>query len=153
MFPVRFCLPIGQLLLCQAFPVYIAYLVLRRLIIWPFILSPLRKLPGPPVGNLILGQTRTIMNSETGLPQREWVKRYGPVVRIIGPVGVERLIFMKPEALHQILVKDWLQYPRVSIDFHHVIGGLMHVMVARISPEYPRISHRIWAVDRHWRRT
>ncbi|KAL9708590.1 hypothetical protein Ac2012v2_008259 [Leucoagaricus gongylophorus] len=92
--------------------VYLVYLILRRLIIWPFFLSPLRKLPGPPVGNLILGQSRTIINSETGIPQREWVKQYGPIVRIVGPVGVERLMFMKPEALHQILVKDWLQYPR-----------------------------------------
>ncbi|KAF5363349.1 hypothetical protein D9756_000261 [Leucocoprinus leucothites] len=91
---------------------YVAYLILRRLIIWPFVLSPLRKLPGPPVGNLILGQSRTIINSETGIPQREWVKKYGPVVRMVGPVGVERLIFMEPEYLHQILVKDWLQYPR-----------------------------------------
>lgn len=105
------------------------------------------------MGNLILGQVRTILSSETGAPQREWVKQYGPVVRMIGPVGVERLMFMKPEALHQILVKDWLQYPRVSIYFHHVIGEPMHVISARISPPYPWISDRIWAVDRHWRRT
>ncbi|KAF9448070.1 cytochrome P450 [Macrolepiota fuliginosa MF-IS2] len=91
---------------------YIVYLILRRLVIWPLFLSPLRKVPGPPLGNLILGQSRTIVQSETGIPQREWVKKYGPVVRIVGPVGVERLIFMEPDTLHQILVKDWLQYPQ-----------------------------------------
>jgi hypothetical protein len=41
------------------------------------------------------------------------VKQYGPVVRVVGAIGIERMIFMKPEALHQILVKEWLQYPRV----------------------------------------
>lgn len=54
-----------------------------------------------------------MFNYETGIVQREWVKKYGPVVRVVGPVGVERLIFMTPEALHQILVKGWLDYPRV----------------------------------------
>ncbi|KAJ3575027.1 hypothetical protein NP233_g1369 [Leucocoprinus birnbaumii] len=91
---------------------YVTYLILHRLILWPFVFSPLRKLPGPPVGHLILGQSRQIITSESGIPQREWVKKYGPVVRMVGPVGIERLMFLEPEALHQILVKDWLQYPR-----------------------------------------
>jgi hypothetical protein len=34
---------------------------------------------------------------------------------MVGPVGIERLMLLKPEALHQILTKDWLQYPRVSV--------------------------------------
>ena len=147
--PVRPCFLQVQVLDCHALSVYLVYLILRRLIIWPFFLSPLRKLPGPPVGNLILGQSRTIINSETGIPQREWVKQYGPIVRIVGPVGVERLMFMKPEALHQILVKDWLQYPRVSLFFHHAIRELMHIIVARIYPQYSWNSDRIWTVDRH----
>ncbi|KAG6857715.1 hypothetical protein H0H87_004131 [Tephrocybe sp. NHM501043] len=54
----------------------------------------------------------TIINGEAGIPQREWVKKHGPVVRVVGPVGVERLIFMKPDALHKILVSDWVDYPR-----------------------------------------
>lgn len=51
--------------------------------------------------------------SEACILKREWVKQYGPVVRIPGSIGAELLLFMKPEALHQILVADWLQYPRV----------------------------------------
>jgi len=102
--------------------------------------------------NLILGELPSVLNNEPGIIQREWVKQYGPVVRTVGPVGVERLMFIKPEALHQILVKDW-QNPRVSIYFHHVVGEPIHVIVARISLPYPWISDRIWAVGPHWRRT
>ncbi|KAG5342648.1 hypothetical protein C0989_010616 [Termitomyces sp. Mn162] len=46
------------------------------------------------------------------LLKRGWVKKYGPIVRAVGPFGIERLIFMKPEALHKILVSDWVDYPR-----------------------------------------
>ncbi|KAG6879651.1 hypothetical protein C0992_000093 [Termitomyces sp. T32_za158] len=72
-------------------------------------------------GHPIFGQSLVIVRSESGIPQREWVKQYGPVVRIVGPVGIERLIFMKPEALHHILVKHWLEYPRPSF-LRHILG-------------------------------
>lgn len=54
-----------------------------------------------------------MVSREAGIPQQEWVAKHGPVVRVVGPVGIERMIFTKPEALHQILVRDWLDYPRV----------------------------------------
>ena len=91
----------------------LGYLLVHRLWIWPFFLSPLRSIPGPPLGHPIFGQSLVIVRSESGIPQREWVKQYGSVIRIVGPVGIERLIFMKPDALHHILVKHWLEYPRV----------------------------------------
>ncbi|CAA7259771.1 unnamed protein product [Cyclocybe aegerita] len=91
---------------------YGIYLLCHKLFLWPYFLSPLRQVPGPPLGHPVFGQSGTIIRSETGIPQREWVKKYGPVVRVIGPVGIERMIFMRPEALHQMLVKDWLEYPR-----------------------------------------
>ena len=99
---------------CRVYEAYVAYLIIHRLFLWPYLLSPLRKIPGPPLGNPILGQSPTIIKSESGIPQREWVKQYGPVVRVVGPIGIERIIFTKPEALHQILVTDWVDYPRVS---------------------------------------
>lgn len=116
---VRFCKAswVYELISCAyllAAPGYGIYKAVHRLYLWPRFLSPLKNVPGPPLGNIFVGQSPTIIKNETGIPQREWVKQYGPVVRIVGPVGIERLIFMKPEALHQILVKDWLDYPRVS---------------------------------------
>ncbi|GLB37392.1 putative cytochrome p450 [Lyophyllum shimeji] len=89
-----------------------AYLIFHRLILYPYFLSPVRHLPGPPLGHPIYGQFPAIINGEAGIPQREWVKEHGPVVRAVGPIGIERLIFMKPEALHKILVSDWVDYPR-----------------------------------------
>jgi hypothetical protein len=95
--------------------VYLTYRVVYRLFLWRYIFSPLRSVPGPPLGHPILGQSLTIAVSESCIPNREWVKQYGPIVRIPGPIGSELLIFMRPDALHQILVKDWLDYPRVRL--------------------------------------
>lgn len=84
-----------------------------RLYVYPRYLSPLRTIPGPPLGSLISGQFTYILREEAGIPQREWVKKHGPAVRVVGPVGVERVIFVSEEALHKILVSDWTDYPRV----------------------------------------
>jgi hypothetical protein len=96
---------------------YAAYLFLYRVVLYPWLyprfLSPLRNVPGPPLGNPLLGHYLTIVRSESCIPQREWVKAYGPVVRMMGILGKERLLFLSPEALQQIIVKDWLEYPRV----------------------------------------
>ncbi|KAF7967470.1 hypothetical protein HWV62_34115 [Athelia sp. TMB] len=70
------------------------------------------RLQGPPLGNPILGQFGNIIRGEAGIVQREWSKQYGPVVRAVGPFGIERLMFMKPEAMQKILVSDWVEYPR-----------------------------------------
>ncbi|KII92067.1 hypothetical protein PLICRDRAFT_50496 [Plicaturopsis crispa FD-325 SS-3] len=91
---------------------YVVYRVVYRIFLWPYVLSPLRKVPGPPLGNPLVGQFPAIIHGESGIPQRDWVKQYGPVVRVVGPVGVERLIFMRPEALSRILVGGWIDFPR-----------------------------------------
>jgi len=54
------------------------------------------------------------MRGEAGTPQRAWVKEHGPLVRVVSPFGMGRLIVMKPEALHKILVNDWVDYPWVG---------------------------------------
>ena len=93
---------------------YALWKITYQLYIYPRFLSPLRGLPGPPLGSIIRGQFGEIISGEAGIPQRAWVKQYGPVVRVVGPIGIERLIFMNPEAMHKILVTDWTDYPRVS---------------------------------------
>ncbi|KAF8639028.1 hypothetical protein AX17_001780 [Amanita inopinata Kibby_2008] len=91
---------------------FLTCVALYRLIIYPYFFSPLRSVPGPPLGHLIFGQYPTIIKGEAGIPQRGWVKGFGPVVRAVGPFGVERLIFTRPEALQKILSSDWIDYPR-----------------------------------------
>ncbi|KAE9404290.1 cytochrome P450 [Gymnopus androsaceus JB14] len=111
--------------------VFIVYFILHKLYIYPFLLSPLRNVPGPSLGHPLWGQFPKVINSESGLPQREWVKQYGPVVRVIGPVGLDRLMLLKPEALHKMMVADWLDYPRPGFlrkVLGHVTGyGLLTV--------------------------
>ncbi|KAK0443842.1 cytochrome P450 [Armillaria borealis] len=82
------------------------------LLVYPRWISPLRAFPGPPLGGIIKGQFPVIMNGEAGVPQCQWIAEYGPIVRVVGPIGIERLIVASPEALHRILVTNWADYPR-----------------------------------------
>ncbi|KAF9057557.1 cytochrome P450 [Panaeolus papilionaceus] len=91
---------------------YLVYLFVYKVWIWPHFLSPLRKVPGPPLGNIIFGQSPNIIRSEVGTNEKKWVRQYGPTIRIVGAFGTERMLFLSPEALRQVLVKDWLEYPR-----------------------------------------
>ncbi|KAH7099379.1 cytochrome P450 [Auriculariales sp. MPI-PUGE-AT-0066] len=96
--------------------VAVATFVTLRLVynvyLYPRFVSPLRHLPGPPLGGVIAGQVRAMLADECGLPQLEWVKEHGSIVRAVGPLGIERLIFTRPEALQKIMVEDWLENPR-----------------------------------------
>jgi hypothetical protein len=109
----------------------LSVITIYKTIIYPLYISPLRHIPGPPLFSLpkssrnpfsyllspIGGQFPAIINGEAGIPQREWLKQYGGekgIVRVVGPVGIERLMFLSPEACERILVKDWVDYPRVS---------------------------------------
>lgn len=55
------------------------------------------------------------MRNEAGILQKEWVKTYGTSVRAVGPFGIERMMFLSPEAMQKVLVSDWTDYPRVSV--------------------------------------
>lgn len=83
-------------------------------------------MPGPPIGNPLIGQFASYIKEEPAAPQTRWAKQYGPVVRSVGPIGLERVFFTKPEALHKILVSEWLDNPRVSASpIHTVEWGLI----------------------------
>ncbi|KAF9029929.1 cytochrome P450 [Hymenopellis radicata] len=86
-------------LACLILIIVVSY-VFYRLYLYPRYFSPLRSIPGPPLGSVIASQFG-----------REWVKSHGPVVRVVGPVGVERVIFTSQEALSKILVNS-VDYPR-----------------------------------------
>jgi hypothetical protein len=93
--------------------------VFHQVILYPWLLSPLRTLPGPKgplwsMDYLLFGEFPKIMRSEAGILQREWSKLYGKVVRAVGPFGLERVMFLSPAAMQKILVDDCINYPRVS---------------------------------------
>lgn len=91
-----------------------AYKIFYNIFLYPYLLSPLRHIPGPPVGNPLTGQMLKVVKGEAGIPQREWAKQYGPLVRVVGPIGIERLIPLEPSKLKTILVNQWVDYPRVN---------------------------------------
>ncbi|KAJ7152969.1 cytochrome P450 [Mycena filopes] len=90
----------------------VLYVFLYRMVLYPRFFSPLRHLPGPPLGNPFFGQFLNIVRSPVCAPQRDWANKYGPVVRQMGLLGEERLILLAPEALQQYFVTGWLEYPR-----------------------------------------
>jgi hypothetical protein len=97
--------------------VWSAWSIFYRIFLYPRFFSPLRAVPEPSLGHPLYGQFLAIMRGEAGIPQRAWVKEHGPLVRVVGPFGIERLIVMKPEALQKILVSGWVDYPRVCTWF------------------------------------
>ena len=113
--PIHFNCSVKPLKVC--FLVWSAWSIFYRIFLYPRFFSPLRAVPGPSLGHPLYGQFLAIMRGEAGIPQRAWVKEHGPLVRVVGPFGLERLIVMKPEAPQKILVDDWVDYPRVCTWF------------------------------------
>ena len=97
----------------RTFVGYVMYRIVHNLVLWPRYLSPLRHVPTAPGAELFMGHTHLLNNSEACIPQREWAKKLGPIVRFFGPFGSERLLFLQPGSLHQVLTKGWLDYPIV----------------------------------------
>ncbi|CAB5322819.1 unnamed protein product [Rhizophagus irregularis] len=60
--------------------------VIYKIFIWPFYISPLRKIPGPPSENPITGNFKELTTEESGFsePQHRWVKKYGNIVKYHG---------------------------------------------------------------------
>ncbi|KZV75242.1 cytochrome P450 [Peniophora sp. CONT] len=94
---------------------YIVGLLLYRIVIRPRYISPLRNAPGPPVRNTLLGHFNDVIMREPGTALMGWAKEHGPVVRTVGPMGRERVLFLNSEALQKILVSDWTDYERPTI--------------------------------------
>jgi hypothetical protein len=96
----------GTICTLQLYLIYSVY-------IYPYI-SPLRKVPGPPADSAWVGHAKVIAQSESGVLIREWMKKYGKMIRIRMPFGVEEVVVLDPEILSRVLVSDWMEYPRVS---------------------------------------
>ncbi|KAJ3722531.1 cytochrome P450 [Lentinula raphanica] len=100
------------------------FIVVYQLVLYPFYFSPLRTLPGPPLGpNFLIGRFGDILNGEAGIPQREWVKKYGKRIRVVGPIGIERVIFSGTEALQRILNTNWISNPRPTF-VREILGSV-----------------------------
>ncbi|KIJ40533.1 hypothetical protein M422DRAFT_173588, partial [Sphaerobolus stellatus SS14] len=100
---------------------FVIYRILHQLFLKPLIFSLLKRVPGPSLGHPIFGQFLNTTTSEPGKVHHKWAEQYGPVVRMIGPFGVDGVMFLNPSALQRILVSDWLEYPRPDY-LRHMLG-------------------------------
>ena len=82
-------------------------------LIYPFFLSPLRHIPTVP-GIPFWGSFFEIITAEYGTSHREWHRKYGPVVRYLFPLGLERLSITDDEAIKEVTVRDSYNYVKPS---------------------------------------
>ncbi|PVG01509.1 cytochrome P450 [Serendipita vermifera] len=66
-------------------------------------LSPLRNLPGPLGGGILLGYSKEISKAGPGEWHLAMVEKYGHVLRYRGLLGADRLFTVDPKALNHIL--------------------------------------------------
>ena len=93
--------------------------------IFPFYISEMRHVPTVP-GNAFIGQFFEIINSEVGVPQREWHKKYGTIIRYFFPLGNERLSIADEDALKHMTVRNPYNFPkplRARKWMERVLGG------------------------------
>lgn len=63
-----------------------------------------------------MGQAGAFLSNDYSVTLQGWIKEYGSAVRVVGPIGIERVFFSSPQTLNRILVSGWAEYPRVSSD-------------------------------------
>ncbi|KAM6492860.1 Cytochrome P450 [Amanita muscaria] len=105
--------------------IYVVCRLVYDLFIWRKFLSPLRHLPSPPGSEALFGHTRKMLYDETGVMLREWVKKYGPVLRIAGPGSNHNILIVEHEHLDKVLGKDAHNYPkpRAMLGVLEIISG------------------------------
>ncbi|KAK4110415.1 cytochrome P450 [Canariomyces notabilis] len=77
----------------------------------PFYFSELRHVPTVP-GFPLWGHFFSIITEECGVPQRQWHKDHGPIIRYFFPFGSERLSIADDEGLKQMTLKNPYNYPK-----------------------------------------
>ncbi|KAF0542315.1 cytochrome P450 [Gigaspora margarita] len=98
-----------------AFVAFISY-ALYKYYIYPLYLSPLRKIPGPPPDNFILGHYATFLNKELGEASARLTKQYGGLIRYHGLFNQPHLLIADPELVQKIMINRSYDYPKYFID-------------------------------------
>ncbi|KAL1947205.1 hypothetical protein VTO73DRAFT_14166 [Trametes versicolor] len=85
-----------------AIVVYVAWRVARAF----FATSPIDNIPGPKSPSFLAGHTAQVFGPNRWIHQEAFVKQYGRLFRISGPLNANWLYTYDPKALHSIFVKD-----------------------------------------------
>lgn len=90
--------------------------IVYRSFIYPFYISPLRHIPTVP-GCPLWGHAPARMSNELGIPEREWHRKHGLIVRYFLPFGFERLNIADDDAIKEITIKkpyDFVKAPNAT---------------------------------------
>ncbi|KAF0546601.1 cytochrome P450 [Gigaspora margarita] len=78
--------------------------------IYPLYLSPLCKIPGPPVKNFFYGNVRVFEDSELGERLVNWEKQYGSLFRIHGFLNRTFIVTTDPKVVQNIMTTHAYDY-------------------------------------------
>ncbi|CAL1697383.1 unnamed protein product [Somion occarium] len=87
--------------------------------------SPLDNIPGPTNSSFLKGNVDRLFDRHGWDFQDEIGEKYGPVVKLMGPLGRKMLFVFDPKALHHIVVKDQFIYEQsgfTGTSIHATIG-------------------------------
>ncbi|GBC03524.1 hypothetical protein RclHR1_05180001 [Rhizophagus clarus] len=80
--------------------------------IWPFYISPLRKIPGPSSESLIFGHFGPLFAEESGEPQIRWVKKYGNILKYHGVLNRPFILVTDTKIIQDIVVNQAYDFPK-----------------------------------------
>ena len=90
--------------------------ILYKCYLYPLYLSPLSKLPGPPVSNLILGHYTSILNSKQGETFTHLIKKYGRIFRYHVLLNKPYLSISDQKLVQQILITRAYEFPKFFLN-------------------------------------
>lgn len=97
------------------------------IMVYPFFISPLRKLPQPPKAGILLGHFPRIFADPTGEPQRDWIDTVpnDGVIYYRWLFNEPRVLISSPKALGEVLVQrnyDFVKPARVRNGLGRLLG-------------------------------
>ncbi|RIB14061.1 cytochrome P450 [Gigaspora rosea] len=90
--------------------------ILYKCYLYPLYLSPLSKLPGPPVSNLILGHYTSILNNKQGETFTHLIKKYGGIFRYHVLLNKPYLSISDQKLVQQILITRAYEFPKFFLN-------------------------------------
>ncbi|RGB32159.1 cytochrome P450 [Rhizophagus diaphanus] len=94
-----------------------------KVYIWPYYISPLRKIPGPPSESFIFGNFIKLFAEESGEPQIRWVKKYGSILKYYGVLNKPIILVTDTKAIQDIALNQAYDYPKPSL-----LDALMRIL-------------------------
>ncbi|KAF0556966.1 cytochrome P450 [Gigaspora margarita] len=91
--------------------------ILYKYYIYPLYLSPLLKIPGPPVDNFISGHLGSLLKDKQGEVFTHLAKQYGRIVRYHALLNKPYLLIFDQQLVHQILITRPYEFPKLSFNY------------------------------------